>query len=155
MKINIVGGGPGGLYFALLMKKQDPSHHIVVYEQNPADATYGWGIVLSDRALSFLQSVDAGAYADLSAALETLHAPIPALRGERTAGQHASSAEQEEGQGWGPTWLRKGAGMTPGGSAWARAEQPCAPTFSSKTTVSETPPRLRKPATGITRTSPL
>jgi anthraniloyl-CoA monooxygenase len=41
MKINIVGGGPGGFYFALLMKTRDPWHHIVVYEQNPPDATYG------------------------------------------------------------------------------------------------------------------
>jgi 2-polyprenyl-6-methoxyphenol hydroxylase-like FAD-dependent oxidoreductase len=85
MKINIVGGGPGGLYFALLMKKQDPSHRIVVYEQNPPDATYGWGIVLSDRALSFLQSVDAGSYDDLSAALEIWHDQILVLRGERVA----------------------------------------------------------------------
>ena len=85
MNINIVGGGPGGLYFALLMKKQDPSHHVVVYEQNPPDATYGWGIVLSDRALSFLQSADSDLYADLSAALEIWHDQILVLRGERVA----------------------------------------------------------------------
>jgi anthraniloyl-CoA monooxygenase len=85
MNINIVGGGPGGLYFALLMKRQDPSHHIIVYEQNPPDATYGWGIVLSDRALSFLQSADAESYSDLSAALEIWHDQILVLRGERVA----------------------------------------------------------------------
>jgi len=85
MNINIVGGGPGGLYFALLMKKQDPSHHVVVYEQNPPDATYGWGIVLSDRALSFLQSADADLFAELSAALEIWHDQILVLRGERIA----------------------------------------------------------------------
>jgi anthraniloyl-CoA monooxygenase len=85
MKINIVGGGPGGLYFALLMKKQDPSHQIVIHEQNSPDATYGWGIVLSDRALSFLQSVDAESYADLAASLEIWHDQILVLRGERVA----------------------------------------------------------------------
>ena len=36
MKIGILGGGPAGLYFALLMKKQDPAHEITVVEQNPA-----------------------------------------------------------------------------------------------------------------------
>ena len=42
MNIGIVGGGPAGLYFALLMKKLDASHRITVVEQNPAGATYGW-----------------------------------------------------------------------------------------------------------------
>ena len=85
MKINIVGGGPGGLYFALLMKRQDASHQVVVYEQNLAAATYGWGIVLSDRAVSFLQSVDAASYSDLSDSLEIWHDQILILRGERVA----------------------------------------------------------------------
>ena len=85
MKINIVGGGPGGLYFALLMKRQDTSHQVVVYEQNLAAATYGWGIVLSDRAVSFLQTVDAASYSDLSDSLEIWHDQILILRGERVA----------------------------------------------------------------------
>jgi anthraniloyl-CoA monooxygenase len=85
MKINVVGGGPGGLYFALLMKKQDPACRITLYEQNPPDATYGWGIVLSDRALSFLQQADPGSYADFSAALEIWHDQILILRGEHIA----------------------------------------------------------------------
>jgi 2-polyprenyl-6-methoxyphenol hydroxylase-like FAD-dependent oxidoreductase len=85
MKINIVGAGPGGLYFALLMKKHDPASQVTIYEQNPPDATYGWGIVLSDRALSFLQSADAPSYADLMASLELWHDQILVLRGERVA----------------------------------------------------------------------
>jgi 2-polyprenyl-6-methoxyphenol hydroxylase-like FAD-dependent oxidoreductase len=85
MKINVVGGGPGGLYFALLMKKRDPASRIAVYEQNPPDATYGWGIVLSDRALSFLQKADSDSYAELSAGLEIWHDQILVLRGERIA----------------------------------------------------------------------
>ncbi|MCC6745574.1 MAG: NAD(P)-binding protein, partial [Acidobacteria bacterium] len=51
MKIHIVGGGPAGLYFAILMKKADPSREIVVFERNAPDATFGWGVVFSDRTL--------------------------------------------------------------------------------------------------------
>jgi anthraniloyl-CoA monooxygenase len=71
MKIGIVGAGPAGLYFALLMKKHDPTHQIQVVEQNPADATYGWGVVFSDRAVSFLKESDPQSYADIEAALKT------------------------------------------------------------------------------------
>jgi anthraniloyl-CoA monooxygenase len=71
MNIGIVGGGPAGLYFALLMKRHDASHRITVVEQNPAGATYGWGVVFSDRALSFLKESDPESYADIEAALKT------------------------------------------------------------------------------------
>jgi anthraniloyl-CoA monooxygenase len=71
MKIGIVGGGPAGLYFALLMKKRDPTHAITVVEQNPAGATYGWGVVFSDRALSFLAAADADSYRDITGRLQT------------------------------------------------------------------------------------
>jgi anthraniloyl-CoA monooxygenase len=71
LNIGIIGGGPAGLFFALLMKKLDPSHRITVVEQNPAGATYGWGVVFSDRALSFLKESDPESYADIEAALKT------------------------------------------------------------------------------------
>ena len=71
MKIGILGGGPAGLYFALLMKKQDPAREITVVEQNPAGATYGWGVVFSDRALSFLEAADVDSYRDLTGSLQT------------------------------------------------------------------------------------
>lgn len=58
MKIDVVGGGPAGMYFSMLMKKHDPGHRIRIYEQNPVDATYGWGVVFSDVALSFLEKAD-------------------------------------------------------------------------------------------------
>ncbi len=71
MKIGILGGGPAGLYFALLMKHQDPAHEITVVEQNPAGATYGWGVVFSDRALSYLSAGDPASYRDITARLQT------------------------------------------------------------------------------------
>ena len=51
MKITIVGGGPAGLYFGLLMKKDDPSHDIAIYERNKPDDTFGFGVVFSDETL--------------------------------------------------------------------------------------------------------
>ena len=59
MNIGIVGGGPAGLSFTLLLKKLDPSHRITVIEQNPAGATYSWGVVFSERAPAFLKESDA------------------------------------------------------------------------------------------------
>lgn len=67
MKIDIIGAGPAGMYFALLAKKHDPSHQIRIYEQNPADATYGWGVVFSDIGLSFLKEADAAFYEEFIA----------------------------------------------------------------------------------------
>jgi 2-polyprenyl-6-methoxyphenol hydroxylase-like FAD-dependent oxidoreductase len=71
MKIGVVGGGPAGLYFALLMKRHDPAHDVRVVEQNPAGATFGFGVVFSDRALSFLEAADPDSYADIAARLQT------------------------------------------------------------------------------------
>lgn len=71
MNIGIIGGGPAGLYFALLMKKRFPDYRVRVVEQNPADATYGWGVVFSGRALSFLSENDPASYADIIAQMRT------------------------------------------------------------------------------------
>jgi len=62
VRITIVGGGPAGLYFGLLMKKQDPRHQVVIFERDAPGQTYGWGIVFSDRTLSFLHESDAPSY---------------------------------------------------------------------------------------------
>tara|TARA_R110002110_G_scaffold85816_1_gene223403 strand:- start:160811 stop:161938 length:1128 start_codon:yes stop_codon:yes gene_type:complete len=58
MRIAVIGGGPAGLYFATLWKKRHPDAQVRVYEQNPADATFGFGVVFSDRALAFLRGDD-------------------------------------------------------------------------------------------------
>jgi len=59
VKINVLGGGPAGLYFAILMKKADPAHRVTIVERDGPGDTFGWGIVLSDRTLAFLKDQDA------------------------------------------------------------------------------------------------
>ena len=58
LTINVIGGGPGGLYASLLLKKANPDYDITVYERDPADNTYGWGVVFSDATLSSLREAD-------------------------------------------------------------------------------------------------
>ena len=58
MRITCIGAGPAGLYFALLMKKQDPAHEVTVLERNPQGSTFGWGVVFSDQTLAALQDAD-------------------------------------------------------------------------------------------------
>jgi len=65
MRIAIIGGGPAGLYFALLAKRSHPNWRLRVFEQNPADATFGFGVVFSGRALEFLEHDDPETYAAL------------------------------------------------------------------------------------------
>ena len=58
MNIQIIGGGPAGLYLAILMKKADPSRHISVFERNGPDDTFGWGVVFSGKTLANLREAD-------------------------------------------------------------------------------------------------
>ena len=62
LKINIIGGGPGGLYFSLLMKIADPRHDITIYERNRADDTFGFGVVFSDETLGNFMGQDQETY---------------------------------------------------------------------------------------------
>jgi 2-polyprenyl-6-methoxyphenol hydroxylase-like FAD-dependent oxidoreductase len=71
MKINILGGGPAGLYFALLTKRHDPNHDVCVYERGPRDATWGFGVVFSDRALEFLNRDDPAMYRLIESHMES------------------------------------------------------------------------------------
>lgn len=85
MRIGVAGGGPAGLYFALLMRIRYPGHTVAVVEQNPPDATYGWGVVFSERALGFLHASEPRFYADLAKRLRTWDEQIIVHRGERVA----------------------------------------------------------------------
>jgi len=58
VKIAVVGGGPGGLYFAALMKQLDPAHDVTVWERDAADVTFGFGVVFSDETLGGIENAD-------------------------------------------------------------------------------------------------
>jgi anthraniloyl-CoA monooxygenase len=65
-KIVVLGGGPAGLYCGLLIKKADPSCDVTIIERNPADVTYGWGVVFSDRTLASFQRADYKSYQQIA-----------------------------------------------------------------------------------------
>jgi 2-polyprenyl-6-methoxyphenol hydroxylase-like FAD-dependent oxidoreductase len=83
MRIAILGAGPAGLYLAYLIKRRDPSADLTVIEQNPADATFGFGVVFSDRALEFLRADDEETYAAIIPHMESWNDMTLNLRGER------------------------------------------------------------------------
>ena len=66
MKINVIGGGPAGLYFAILMKKAQASHQIKIYERNGPDDTFGWGVVFSGKTLANLRAADEVSHAEIT-----------------------------------------------------------------------------------------
>ena len=66
MKINIIGGGPAGMYFAILMKKAAAAHNITIYERNGPDDTFGWGVVFSGKTLSNLRAADELSHAEIT-----------------------------------------------------------------------------------------
>ncbi len=66
MKINIIGGGPAGMYFAILMKSASATHEITIYERNGPDDTFGWGVVFSGKTLSNLKAADEPSHAAIT-----------------------------------------------------------------------------------------
>ncbi|GAB4176403.1 MAG: bifunctional salicylyl-CoA 5-hydroxylase/oxidoreductase [Rhodocyclaceae bacterium] len=65
MRIGCIGGGPAGLYFAILMKEADPAHEVTVWERNRADDTFGWGVVFSDATLANFAEADAACHVQI------------------------------------------------------------------------------------------
>jgi anthraniloyl-CoA monooxygenase len=82
MKIAVIGGGPGGLYFALLTKKARPDWQVVVHEQNRADDTFGFGVVFSDETLDEFLVRDPESYARIREAFAYWDDIIIRYRGE-------------------------------------------------------------------------
>jgi anthraniloyl-CoA monooxygenase len=85
MKINVIGAGPAGLYFALLMKKSDASREVTVYERNARGSTFGWGVVFSDKTLSYLRDSDEPSHAAITRAFATWDNVDVVHRGERVS----------------------------------------------------------------------
>lgn len=82
MRIAVVGGGPGGLYFAHLWKRRHPQSHVELFEQNAPDATFGFGVVLSEQALDFLRDDDPETDSAIAPQMESWTNITLNLRGE-------------------------------------------------------------------------
>ncbi|MGQ0549051.1 MAG: oxidoreductase [Armatimonadota bacterium] len=97
MKIVIVGGGPAGLFCALLLKKAHRRHDVTVIERNAPDATYGWGVVFSERTLTGFQDADSKTYSEIADRLVVWDAIDVHYRGEvvRCGGQAFSGISRK------------------------------------------------------------
>lgn len=82
-KINVIGGGPAGLYFAILMKQRDSSREVIVVERDGPDDTFGWGIVFSDQTFSYLEEGDRPSFQQIAGACEIWDNVDVVHKGER------------------------------------------------------------------------
>ena len=82
MRIAVIGGGPGGLYFSYLWKKRHPEAQIDLFEQNPEGATWGFGVVFSEQALEFLRADDPDTVDAIAPRMESWKNITLNLRGE-------------------------------------------------------------------------
>jgi 2-polyprenyl-6-methoxyphenol hydroxylase-like FAD-dependent oxidoreductase len=82
LRIAVIGGGPGGLYFAYLWKRRHPDAAIDLFEQNPAGATWGFGVVFSEQALEFLRADDADTVDAITPKMQSWKNITLNLRGE-------------------------------------------------------------------------
>ena len=82
-RITIIGGGPAGLYFAILMKKAGTGDKITIYERNGPDDTFGWGVVFSGKTLANLRAADAESHAEITKEFEAWDNVDVVHRGEK------------------------------------------------------------------------
>jgi 2-polyprenyl-6-methoxyphenol hydroxylase-like FAD-dependent oxidoreductase len=82
VRIAVVGGGPGGLYFSYLWKKRHPDAHVDLFEQNAAGATWGFGVVFSEQALEFLRADDPDTVDAIAPRMQSWNNITLNLRGE-------------------------------------------------------------------------
>lgn len=82
MKVVILGAGPAGMYCGLLLKKARPAAEITILERNPSGATYGWGVVFSDRTLASFREADYPTYARITEQFVLWDAIDTRFRGE-------------------------------------------------------------------------
>jgi 2-polyprenyl-6-methoxyphenol hydroxylase-like FAD-dependent oxidoreductase len=82
VRIAVIGGGPGGLYFAYFWKRRHPDAQIDLFEQNPAGATWGFGVVFSEQALEFLRADDPDTVDAIAPRMESWNNITLNLRGE-------------------------------------------------------------------------
>jgi anthraniloyl-CoA monooxygenase len=93
VKVNVIGGGPAGLYLSIVLKRVDPRHEITVLERNPPDATFGWGVVFSEETLGALRDADYESYMRVTDAFATWKTIEIHYNGQRIRSRgHAFSA---------------------------------------------------------------
>jgi anthraniloyl-CoA monooxygenase len=93
VRISIAGAGPAGLYLAILLKKAAPAHEIRVFERNPPDATFGWGVVFSEETLGELREADYESFVEIVDTFARWSAIDIVHRGERVRSRgHSFSA---------------------------------------------------------------
>jgi 2-polyprenyl-6-methoxyphenol hydroxylase-like FAD-dependent oxidoreductase len=97
MRIAILGGGPAGLYFAYLWKTRHPRDEIELFEQNAADATFGFGVVFSERALDFMREDDPDTVDAIMPHMETWRDIKLVHRGEETS---STASVSRQSAGW-------------------------------------------------------
>jgi anthraniloyl-CoA monooxygenase len=93
MRIAIAGGGPGGLYLSILLKRLDPGHEVVLHERNAPDDTFGFGVVFSDETLAAFEAADPETYEEITRRFVRWSEIDVHYRGEVvTSGGHGFSA---------------------------------------------------------------
>ncbi|MGP3922754.1 bifunctional salicylyl-CoA 5-hydroxylase/oxidoreductase [Streptomyces sp. 8N616] len=93
MRVAVIGGGPGGLYAAALLKRLDPAREITVWERNAPDDTFGFGVVLSDETLGGIEHADPAVHRALQAEFVRWDAIDVVYRGRTlTSGGHGFAA---------------------------------------------------------------